>query len=160
MLPKGARFLFLPQKPYFPLGSLKDTVCYPGLAGYVEDAVVCDALRRVGLGQLVDDLARVRDWGQVLSGGEQQRLAFARVLLNKPDWVFLDEATAFAGVLAEKAPLSMRFAKARLQHSGALGLETVLQLETDAILHCMDTEDWHEGVRAFSEKRKPVYRGV
>lgn len=94
VLPKGARFLFLPQKPYFPLGSLKDAVCYPGLAGYIEDAGVCDALRRVGLGQLVDDLARVRDWGQVLSGGEQQRLAFARVLLNKPDWVFLDEATA------------------------------------------------------------------
>ena len=94
VLPKGARFLFLPQKPYFPLGSLKDAVCYPAQAGYVDDQTICEALRVVGLVHLADDLARVQDWGQVLSGGEQQRLAFARVLLNKPDWVFLDEATA------------------------------------------------------------------
>lgn len=94
VLPKGARFLFLPQKPYFPLGTLKDAVCYPGQAGYVDDQTLCEALRVVGLGHLADELARVRDWGQVLSGGEQQRLAFARVLLNRPDWVFLDEATA------------------------------------------------------------------
>lgn len=94
VLPKGARFLFLPQKPYFPLGSLKHAVCYPAQAGYVDDPTVCEALRAVGLGRLEDQLERVQNWGQVLSGGEQQRLAFARVLLNKPDWVFLDEATA------------------------------------------------------------------
>jgi len=94
VLPKGARFLFLPQKPYLPLGSLKHAVCYPAQAGYVDDPAVCDALRLVGLGHLADELARVQNWSQVLSGGEQQRLAFARVLLNKPDWVFLDEATA------------------------------------------------------------------
>jgi len=94
VLPKGARFLFLPQKPYFPLGSLKHAVCYPAQAGYVDDPTVCEALRAVGLGRLEDQLERVQNWGQVMSGGEQQRLAFARVLLNKPDWVFLDEATA------------------------------------------------------------------
>ena len=70
------------------------------------------------------------------------------------------EATALARLLAEKAPLSMRLAKRRLQDAGVTDLATVLRLETDAILACMDTEDWHEGVRAFAEKRKPVYRGV
>ncbi|MBN1772239.1 MAG: enoyl-CoA hydratase/isomerase family protein [Deltaproteobacteria bacterium] len=72
----------------------------------------------------------------------------------------MDEALAFARILAEKAPLSMRFAKRRLQQWPVPDLGTVLQLETDAILHCMDTEDWHEGVRAFAEKRKPGFRGV
>jgi putative ATP-binding cassette transporter len=93
-LPKGARTLFLPQKPYLPIGSLRHAVSYPDDAGKHPDAEVVDALRAVGLGQLVGDLERSENWAQVLSGGEQQRLAFARALLYKPDWLFLDEATA------------------------------------------------------------------
>ena len=71
----------------------------------------------------------------------------------------MDEVRKFAQTMAEKAPLSMRHAKRRLQQSTALDLETVLHLEAEAILACMDTEDWHEGIRAFNEKRKPQYRG-
>jgi enoyl-CoA hydratase len=71
----------------------------------------------------------------------------------------LDQALLFAGELSQNAPLSMMFAKSRLQGSGALDMKTVLALETDAILSCMDTEDWHEGITAFMEKRKPVYKG-
>jgi putative ATP-binding cassette transporter len=93
-LPRGARMLFLPQKPYLPIGSLKHAVGYPDPASKFTDAEASDALRAVGLGQLAGELERSENWAQVLSGGEQQRLAFARALLYRPDWLFLDEATA------------------------------------------------------------------
>ena len=71
----------------------------------------------------------------------------------------MEEARSFARELALKAPFSMQFAKKLLQQSADRDLEAVLLLEAEAILSCMDTEDWHEGIRAFNEKRKPVYRG-
>jgi vitamin B12/bleomycin/antimicrobial peptide transport system ATP-binding/permease protein len=93
-LPRGARLLFLPQKPYLPIGSLKRAVCYPDDPAQHPDESVRTTLAQVGLGPLAADLERSENWAQVLSGGEQQRLAFARALLTKPDWLFLDEATA------------------------------------------------------------------
>lgn len=94
VMPKDARLLFLPQKPYLPIGSLKRAVSYPDDQGRFSDDEVRETLRAVGLPQLTDDLGRSENWAQVLSGGEQQRLAFARALLTRPDWLFLDEATA------------------------------------------------------------------
>ncbi|MDY6861624.1 MAG: enoyl-CoA hydratase-related protein, partial [Thermodesulfobacteriota bacterium] len=70
-----------------------------------------------------------------------------------------NEAKNFAEKLAEKAPVSMQAAKRHLQKTSILDIETVLTLEAEAILSCMDTEDWHEGIRSFNEKRKPVYKG-
>jgi putative ATP-binding cassette transporter len=93
-LPKGAKLLFLPQKPYLPIGALKFAVCYPSDVKEFSDQAVAGALEDVGLGHLAADLQRSENWAQVLSGGEQQRLAFARALLIRPDWLFLDEATA------------------------------------------------------------------
>jgi putative ATP-binding cassette transporter len=93
-LPKGARLLFLPQKAYLPIGSLKHAVSYPESEDRFSAEEVIDTLQRVGLPHLAGDLERSENWAHVLSGGEQQRVAFARALLNKPDWLFLDEATA------------------------------------------------------------------
>jgi putative ATP-binding cassette transporter len=112
-LPQGARMLFLPQKPYLPLGSLKQAVCYPDDVSKHPDEEVRNTLGAVGLAPLAADLQRSENWAQVLSGGEQQRLAFARALLNKPGWLFLDEATS---ALPEEDQASLyRLLKERLR---------------------------------------------
>ncbi|MCA3160341.1 MAG: ABC transporter ATP-binding protein/permease [Burkholderiales bacterium] len=90
--PVGARALFLSQKPYLPLGSLRTAVTYP--AEQADDALVQTALRKVQLGHLLGRLDEEADWSRILSLGEQQRLAFARLLINQPHIAFLDEATS------------------------------------------------------------------
>jgi vitamin B12/bleomycin/antimicrobial peptide transport system ATP-binding/permease protein len=84
----------LSQLPYVPLGSLRTVVCYPSSPADISDESLCDTLTRVALAPLIDRLDEERDWAKVLSPGEQQRVAFARILLNKPKAVFLDESTS------------------------------------------------------------------
>jgi putative ATP-binding cassette transporter len=86
--------LFLPQRPYIPLGTLRHAVAYPLSPGEFDDAEISSALGDAGLAHLAPRLDDTDSWAQRLSGGEQQRLALARALLVKPDWLFLDEATA------------------------------------------------------------------
>jgi putative ATP-binding cassette transporter len=92
-LPKDSRMLFLPQKPYLPVGTLRDALCFPDSADAHSLVAICEALAITGLEHLADRLDEVRFWSPVLSPGEQQRLAVARAVLVRPDWLFLDEAT-------------------------------------------------------------------
>ena len=92
-LPTGA-ITFMPQKPYFPLGTLRDIMLYPAAPEGISDEALKDMLHRVGLDHLRDRLDETERWDHILSGGEQQRVAFARVLVHKPAWIFMDEATS------------------------------------------------------------------
>jgi putative ATP-binding cassette transporter len=94
LTPLPEAMAFLPQRPYLPLGTLRNAMTYPGAPDAFADADVRRALERCDLGNLIPKLDQVERWDQELSLGEQERLAFARLLLHKPGWVFLDEATA------------------------------------------------------------------
>ncbi len=102
-IPAGARVLFLPQKPYIPIGTLRDAVKYPDEQSTASDAEIVAALQAAQLGQLVPRLDEDAHWSNILSGGEQQRLAVARALVFKPDWLFMDEATASLDEASEAA---------------------------------------------------------
>jgi putative ATP-binding cassette transporter len=91
---RAARILFLPQRPYLPIGKLRDVVSYPMPADGVAEGTLREALEAVGLPQLAGRLDEEAHWQLQLSPGEQQRIAFARALVQKPDWLFLDEATS------------------------------------------------------------------
>src|SRR5918993_5286297 len=93
-IPKAEEMMFLPQRPYLPLGTLRAAISYPASPETFDDAQVRAALERCGLGEFVEMLDRRERWDRSLSLGQQQRVAFARVLLHRPKWVFMDEATS------------------------------------------------------------------
>lgn len=93
-LPEGAAVAFVPQKPYIPLGPLKEALTYPEPGDSVSDAEAAIVLTKIGLPHFAEKIAHSEEWDQVLSGGERQRLAFGRLLLQKPDIIVMDEATS------------------------------------------------------------------
>ena len=126
-VPQGARVLFLPQRPYLPIGALRDVVSYPMPAGGVDDKTLREALEAVDLKELTGRLDEAAHWALQLSPGEQQRMAFARALVQKPGWLFLDEATSALDettearlyrLVRERLPETMVFS---IGHRGTLG---------------------------------------
>jgi len=93
-LPANASLMMLPQRPYFPVGPLRDAIAYPGSKDAFDAAAIAEAITAVGLPALAERLDEDAHWNRMLSLGEQQRLGVARALLHRPDYLFLDEATA------------------------------------------------------------------
>jgi putative ATP-binding cassette transporter len=119
-LPRDARILFLPQKPYIPIASLRDAVTYPAAPGTFDDAAARAALRDCRLEGFVDRLDEIANWSMSMSVGEQQRLAVARALLHRPEWLFLDEATS---ALDEKLERELyELLRARLPESSLISI--------------------------------------
>jgi putative ATP-binding cassette transporter len=102
-IPEGATLMMLPQRPYFPIGSLLAGIVYPAEANAFSSDQVRDAVIAVGLPQLAPRLDEEAHWNRMLSLGEQQRLGVARALLHAPHYLFLDEATASLDETAEAA---------------------------------------------------------
>jgi putative ATP-binding cassette transporter len=101
ILVDDAGLFLMPQQPYVPLGTLRHAATYPLSADAIEDQVVRKTIEEVGLGHFLDRLDEDAEWDNVLSGGEKQRLAFARVLLQRPDLIVMDEATAALDPLSQ-----------------------------------------------------------
>jgi vitamin B12/bleomycin/antimicrobial peptide transport system ATP-binding/permease protein len=102
-VPKGAKVLVLPQRPYFPIGTLAAAISYPAEPGTFSNEALAEVLRAVGLPDYAERLDEEAHWNRMLSLGEQQRLGIARVILEAPDYLFLDEATASLDEPAEAA---------------------------------------------------------
>ncbi|MDY4920636.1 MAG: ABC transporter ATP-binding protein/permease [Phascolarctobacterium sp.] len=144
-LPKQEELMFIPQKPYIPLGTLREALLYPGTK-QISDETLQDLMQTCQIGYLKDKLDIVADWSHVLSVGEQQRLAFVRAHIQQPIWLFLDEATsaldeeteaAMYRLLAEKL---QRTTVVSVGHRSTLNKYHQLVLRLDKENHCVQLE--------------------
>jgi putative ATP-binding cassette transporter len=103
VVPKGAKIVALPQRPYFPVATLAAAVTYPAEPGTFSAEALAEVVTAVGLASLAEALTDEAHWNRMLSLGEQQRLGIARAVLQAPDYLFLDEATASLDEPAEAA---------------------------------------------------------
>ncbi|MFO1103074.1 MAG: ABC transporter ATP-binding protein/permease [Methylocystis sp.] len=131
LLPKNARMAFVPQKPYIPLGALRQAMLYSILDKDITDEMIEGAMRRCGLGHLVRHLDEEQRWDQRLSGGERQRTAFVRLLLQRPQIIIMDEATS---ALDEESQVSML----RLLNEDLAGATVI------SVGHRVGMEDFHD----------------
>lgn len=134
-LPKSERLLFLPQKPYMPLGTLSEAILFPDSPSSKSHEELSEVLKACCLEKFIPRLKEVSPWSQILSPGEQQRIAFTRVLLQKPDWVFLDESTSMLDLKNETHLYTM--IKEILPHCSivSVGHRSTLAALHDEVIH-------------------------
>ncbi len=141
--PEGEKALFLPQKPYLPLGNLRQAIYYPQTVPEEEDSCLPELFDKIGLPGLKDQLDKVDDWSRILSLGEQQRIAFLRVLLFRPKWLFLDEATSAMDEPLETAMYEL--IKTELPDTAmvSVGHRSTLYAQHDRELHLQGNGEWN-----------------
>jgi putative ATP-binding cassette transporter len=127
IMQRDAKLLMLPQRPYMPLGTLRRATSYPLAEDSIKDKDIKDALKAVGLEHIVDRLDDELPWEQTLSGGEKQRLAFARLLIHKPDLIVLDEATS--ALDPESQEKLMQLLNERMPHATVISVGHRPELE-------------------------------
>ena len=125
---KGAKLMLLPQRPYIPIGTLRRAATYPDASDSRSVEEVAEAFKRVGLEHLIDRIDDEAPWDQTLSGGEKQRLAFARIFLHNPDILVLDEATA--ALDPESQDKLMELLSRRPEHTTLISVGHRPELET------------------------------
>jgi vitamin B12/bleomycin/antimicrobial peptide transport system ATP-binding/permease protein len=130
-LPAGAKIAFLPQRPYMPLGTLRQVLCYPDAGESYTDDSLQQALTRSGLKRLIPRMNEEEKWDKVLSGGEQQRIGFARLLVLLPDIVIMDEATSALDAASQDAMMEL--------FRDELGHVTLI-----SVGHRVELEDYHD----------------
>lgn len=127
-LPSQGELFFMPPRPYLPTGSLRDAICYPSPPGDYSEDQILDALRLVGLSQLRDQLDQTGTWAHALAPGEQQRLGVVRVLLNRPQWIFLQEA--FSSLDPEEELQMLRLICQQLPAATLVGISHMPEAES------------------------------
>ena len=130
-LPVGAKVAFLPQRPYMPLGTLRQVLNYPEDGTTASDELLQKALTRCGLRRLIPRMDEEEKWDKVLSGGEQQRIGFARLLVMQPDIVIMDEATAALDAASQDTMMEL--------FRDELGHVTLI-----SVGHRSELEDYHD----------------
>jgi len=130
-LPAAAKIAFLPQRPYMPLGTLRQVLCYAEANDASDDTILRDALTRCGLRRLIPRMDEEERWDKVLSGGEQQRIGFARLLVQRPNIVIMDEATAALDVASQDSMMEL--------FQGELAHVTLV-----SVGHRVELEEYHD----------------
>jgi putative ATP-binding cassette transporter len=130
-LPAGAKIAFLPQRPYLPLGTLRQVLSYPDVGETHDDQTLRNALTRCGLRRLIPRLDEEETWDKVLSGGEQQRIGFARLLVLRPDIVIMDEATSALDVASQDSMME-------------LFRDELAQVTLISVGHRVELEEYHD----------------
>ena len=149
IMPEQDRALYLPTYVYVPPGTLADSVCYPHAPGDYPPGAIIAALEAVGLDHLVEELSTAERWDQELDASERQSIAFVRVLLQKPDWLVMDDA--LAQIDPESQGKIIALLKGPLAHVGLLGIGNGAGSETATL--------YERSVTIISEPGVPVLPG-